>query len=167
MTAFLLSPLVTSPRLIIGITGEQLLVNKKHGEFLTPWSSRTAETLRFLRGILDFSLSSDVQSTIESSTTPATNTTPRALTTIFPSGLAVETVEINDPFGPTITNEAISALVVSVESAKGGEAVNGKRVELGWKGLEVFTVDVIEGKDGKMSSTAIRRRLEEREHAFD
>lgn len=79
----------------------------------------------------------------------------------------VEAVEISDPFGPTITNEAISALVVSEDSAKGGEAVNGKRVEMGWRGLEVFTVDVVEGKGEKMSSTTIRRRLKEREHAFD
>lgn len=108
-----------------------------------------------------------MQATIESSSTLATETTPRALTTIFPSGLVVEAVEINDPFGPTITNEAISALVVSAESAKGGEAVNGKRVEMGWRVLEVFTVDVIEGKGEKMSSTTIRRLLEERKHAFD
>lgn len=74
-------------------------------------------------------------------------------------------MEINDPFGPTITNEQISALVVSTESAKGGDAVNVKRAEMGWKELEVFTVDVVEGEGegGKMSSTDIRRKLEERE----
>lgn len=167
MAAFLLSPFDPSPRLIIGITGEQLLVNKQHIEFLATWNSRTAGTLHFLRSILDFSPASDVQTTMEPSATPATETTPRAFTTIFPSGLAVETVEINDPFGPTITNEAISALVVSAESAKGGEAVNVKRVEMGWRGLEVFTVDVVEEMGEKMSSTNIRRKLGERKRAFD
>lgn len=164
MTAFLISPLAASPRLVIGITGEVLLTTKKHAKFLASWNSRTAQTLRFLRGILDFS-TSGVQTTTESSTTPATETTPLALTTLFASGLAIETVEINDPFGPTITNEAISGLVVSVESAKGGAAVNDKRVGMGWKALEIFMVDVVEGEGegAKMSSTDIRRKLEEKE----
>lgn len=165
MTAFLISPLASSPRLVIGITGEALLTNKKHPKFLAPWNSRTAQTLRFLRGILDFSMSSGVQTTPESSTNPETEITSHALTTTFSSGLAVEAVEINDPFGPTVTNEDITALVVSAESAKGGAAVNGKRVEMGWKALEVFMVDVVEGEGegGKMSSTDIRRKLEEKE----
>lgn len=104
---------------------------------------------------------------MESSATAATETTPRALTTTFQSGLVVEAVEINDPFGPTITRETISALVVSAESAKGGEAVNVKRAEMGWRELKVFMVDVVEENGGRISSTAIRRRLEERERTFD
>lgn len=42
-----------------------------------------------------------------------------------------------------------------------------KRVEIGWKELEVFMVDVVEEKGEMMSSTAIRRRLEEKERTFD
>lgn len=54
---------------------------------------------------------------------------------------------------------------MSVESAKGGAAVNDKRVGMGWKALEVFMVDVVEGEGegAKMSSTDIRRKLEEKE----
>lgn len=78
----------------------------------------------------------------------------------------MEIVEINDPFGPTVTNESITALVVSEETRNGGEAVNKKRLEKGWSELEVFMVEVIEGVEGeKLSSTEIRRRLEESETA--
>lgn len=90
--------------------------------------------------------------------------------------LLLKFVEINDPFGPTITEESITALVVSGETRKGGAAVNDKRVEKGWRELEVFEVDVLsaedaEGVDGnevqkvddefknKLSSTSIRERI--------
>lgn len=74
--------------------------------------------------------------------------------------------------------EEIDSLVVSAETRKGGEAVNERRRELGWKELDVFEVSVLDGgfrgsssKDdegdddrrdgfaGKISSTEIRRRI--------
>ncbi|KAI7395656.1 hypothetical protein KC336_g15851, partial [Hortaea werneckii] len=74
-----------------------------------------------------------------------------------------------DPFGPTITEEQISALIISAETRSGGKAVNDKRKEKGWKDLEVFEVDVLdaevegqgvkEGFEGKLSSTAIREKI--------
>jgi len=73
----------------------------------------------------------------------------------------VEIVEINDQFGPTVTEEGISALVVSEETRAGGEAVNKERARKGWGGLEVFVVGVVEDENWggmKMSSTEIRRR---------
>ena len=83
--------------------------------------------------------------------------------------LAFEFVEISDPFGPTITEENLGAIVVSKETHSGGAAVNEERVKKGWKGLAVFEVDVLqsgeaatatdlEGFESKISSTDIRRR---------
>ena len=80
-------------------------------------------------------------------------------------------------YGPTVTDEDISALVISKETRAGGKAVNDKRGEKGWKALEVFEVDVLdarpegseeggvekEGFEEKISSTEIRRRLVEME----
>lgn len=78
--------------------------------------------------------------------------------------MVVEIVEINDPFGPTVTEEGITALVVSEETRSGGEAVNRERRAKGWAELEMFVVGVVEEEGGggvKMSSTEIRRRREE------
>ncbi|KAI7536330.1 hypothetical protein KC331_g11545, partial [Hortaea werneckii] len=88
---------------------------------------------------------------------------------LYPHGLAVKCTEIQDPFGPTITEEQISALIISAETRSGGKAVNDKRKEKGWKDLEVFEVEVLdaeaegqgvkEGFEGKLSSTAIREKI--------
>jgi len=164
MTAFLLSPNAAAPRIVAGITGETLLINKKHSKHLGSWDSRAAEVVNFLRGITDFSANPSQLLTSPSSSTPETDITPCSTTTTISDGekeLVIETVEINDPFGPTITNEAISALVVSEETKNGGEAVNKKRTEKSWDALQVYQVDVIEYEGVKMSSTDIRRKLEE------
>ena len=98
------------------------------------------------------------------------------------STITINYTEISDPFGPTITDERISALVISAETRAGGKAVNDKRREQGWAELEVFEVDVLDAAvdqdeeeegdrkekkslESKISSTEIRRRLQEREAA--
>ena len=93
---------------------------------------------------------------------------------IFESGLRIRYVEIFDPYGPTITDQAIEALVISAETRAGGDAVNKKRQEKHWPPLEVFEVGVVDGEDSisqgqtstnaedfqkKLSSTAIRARI--------
>jgi phosphopantetheine adenylyltransferase len=170
MTAFLLSQDAAAPRLVVGITGEALLINKKHSQLLGTWDHRAIDVIEFLRGISDFSSSSasSLPRVSHASSTPRTPLTPQSFTATI-SGqhnkiLIIEAVEINDPFGPTITNEAITALVVSQETKNGGEAVNKKRMEKGWDPLQVFLIDVIEEEGGgKLSSTEIRRRLEEKQ----
>ncbi len=89
------------------------------------------------------------------------------------SSITIECVEIQDPFGPTITDEDVTALVVSGETRSGGQAVNDKRTEMGWKALEVFEIDVLDAQEStegpsktddfasKISSTAIRKRKAE------
>ena len=88
-------------------------------------------------------------------------------------GLTLECYEIQDPFGPTITDPDITALVVSGETRSGGQAVNQKRSEKGWNALEVFEIDVLDAQDvdsdpsqtgdfaSKISSSAIRKRMAE------
>lgn len=68
--------------------------------------------------------------------------------------------EINDICGPTGYIKDIDALVVSRESAKGGEFVNKFRQEKHFPPLHIVTINVVGGEgddfDGKLSSTAIR-----------
>ncbi|KAI9027303.1 hypothetical protein CLU79DRAFT_741267 [Phycomyces nitens] len=52
-------------------------------------------------------------------------------------------VPICDPFGPTITDPAIDALVCSKETLQGGEAVNRERQKRGMSPIELRVIDVI------------------------
>lgn len=176
-TALLLQPDTTSTpvnrRLIIGITGDQLLKNKKYAEYLGSWEARQEEVVDFLLSILSFTSSSRQEATeITAYDEPIPN--GHAIhTRIKACSITIECAEIQDPFGPTITDESITALIVSGETRSGGQAVNEKRMEKGWKPLEVFEVDVLDAEDvekspsktedfaSKISSTAIRKRRAE------
>lgn len=113
--ALALEPLDQEARLIVGVTGDALLVNKKHAEFLEDWERRVQNTASFLSAIMDFSSKKQSQSPdIERSSAPKT-----VLIQIQPK-LTFEFVEISDPFGPTITKENIDVIVVSRETRSGG-----------------------------------------------
>jgi phosphopantetheine adenylyltransferase len=158
----------------VGITAGELLKDKKHAEFLESWQERYLSTHNFLHGILFFDPSANQKVSITEVDKPGPN--GHAILVRYPSGLTIHYVEIWDPFGPTITEETIDALVISAETRKGGNAVNSKRAEKGWKELEVFEVDVLDveeeglGTKGeqdafkdKLSSSEIRKGKSERE----
>ncbi|PBP20071.1 putative pantetheine-phosphate adenylyltransferase family protein [Diplocarpon rosae] len=177
-TALLLQPdkaeFQVNKRLIVGITGDQLLKNKKYAEYLRSWHTRQEEVVDFLLSVLSFTCSTREESIqVTEFDEPIPN--GRAIhTKIKYCSITIECVEIQDPFGPTITDESVSALVVSGETRTGGKAVNDRRLERGWKALEVFEVDVLDAQDfegdsgktedfaSKISSTAIRRRRAEK-----
>ncbi|TKA23276.1 hypothetical protein B0A50_07333 [Salinomyces thailandicus] len=148
----------------IGITGDQLLVNKKHAEVLESWNDRQQVVQSFVDSLVNFT-DLPVQTTTRHDTGPNGKSTDLH----YPNGFVVKCTEIQDPFGPTITEEDISALIISAETRAGGKAVNDKRKEKGWKELEVFEVDVLdaedegqevkEGFEGKLSSTSTREKL--------
>lgn len=176
-TALLLQPISNTScvprRLIVGITGDELLKNKKYAEFLKSWRQRQDDVVEFLVSVLSFSRSrSEDEISSLSFNDPVPN--GKAIHTHLKSSLiTIECVEIQDPFGPTITDETVTALVVSGETRSGGEAVNDKRLEKGWNALEVFEIDVLDAGDAgegatkaddfasKISSTAIRKRKAE------
>jgi len=70
----------------------------------------------------------------------------------------VQTEPISDPYGPSIVDAGLEAIVVSRETIKGGEAVNKKRAERGLSQLQVEVVDLIfeDGNTEKISSTQLR-----------
>jgi phosphopantetheine adenylyltransferase len=178
-TALLLQPWTPSMdverRLVIGITGDQLLKNKKYAEYLQSWKQRHDGVVDFLSSILLFAQPEKQELETQSIDEPRVN--GKAIhTRLKQARITIECVEIQDPFGPTITDEAVSALVVSGETRSGGAAVNTKREEKGWKPLEVFEVDVLDALEdkpldteteeiaAKISSTAIRKRKAESAH---
>ncbi|KAF2192250.1 pantetheine-phosphate adenylyltransferase family protein-like protein [Zopfia rhizophila CBS 207.26] len=155
--------------LTIGITGDELLKNKKYPELLETWHERQQAVHSFLSSLIHFGQPDDGRIHIEEKSDPGPN--GHAVHVTYPSNLVIKYVEIWDPFGPTITDESISALVISAETRSGGTAVNDKRVEKGWDPLEVFEVDVLDAGEeenmdktfqSKLSSTEIRRKLGER-----
>lgn len=175
MTALLLDQRsIEGACLTIGITGDELLKNKRFKEELEDFSERQLAVQTFLLGVLGLvSLTNilDQSHKLESNSPHG-----REIQDKLQSGLTIRYVEIFDPCGPTITDETITALVLSAESRAGGQAVNKKREGKGWSALEIFEVDVLdvgehdgESQDqannefqSKISSTDIRRRIHER-----
>jgi phosphopantetheine adenylyltransferase len=155
--------------LTVGITGDELLKNKKHAEVLESWDRRHQIVHDFLSSIVHFGEPDDKRIRSEEHNEPGPN--GHAVHVHYPFNLTIKYVEIMDPFGPTITDESISALVISKETRSGGKAVNVKRQEKGWEPLEVFEVDVLDAREeeevdetfqSKLSSTEIRRNISER-----
>jgi phosphopantetheine adenylyltransferase len=147
-----------------------MLKNKKHAEVLESWEDRYRAVITFMNALIDFSPpSSSGQRHVAIRDDPGPN--GKSMDVYYPNGLVVKCTEIQDPYGPTITEERLSALIVSGETRAGGKAVNDKRVEKGWHPLEVFEVDVLdaeedtgdgkvkEGFESKLSSSAIREKL--------
>ena len=179
MTALVLEPtsgLDASKRtyLTIGITGDDLLHNKKYREEVETWEQRQSSVQRFL---LDFLSYLSPENSLESSESVKIDQ-GREVHNILRSGLHIKYKEIFDPFGPTITDPNITALVISAETRAGGKAVNDKRAEKTWQALEIFEVDVLDAKEGdgkqtendfgsKISSTEIRSRIHQRKEKTD
>lgn len=167
MTALVLESDNKNPRtLTVGITGDALLKKKQYLEVLQDWNQRQASVRNFLLSILESDPPGD-----PTNRTTDQRTDARSVRDDLKSGLTINYVEIFDAFGPTITEEKISALVISGETRSGGKAVNDRREEKGWAPLEVFEVGVLDADNergsgsaevdfqNKISSTEIRRRL--------
>ncbi|KAI9834394.1 MAG: hypothetical protein M1819_003005 [Sarea resinae] len=183
MTAFMLEPSFSSEgvgperRVIVGITGDELLKNKKFAQYLESWEERKAAATEFLASVIEFLPSEEQSPHVERLSGEGPN--GNVVKTSLSRNLVVECVELSDPFGPTITDPSISALVVSGETRSGGKAINDKRGGKGWQDLEVLEVDVLDAEDestgaesgttsfadnyqSKISSTGIRQRMSEK-----
>ncbi|KAH0362225.1 hypothetical protein KCU65_g8183, partial [Aureobasidium melanogenum] len=167
MTAFAVDQTEAESIVTIGITNDELLKNKKYAEQLESWSDRQASVHRFLDAILNFATADASDPVVKEVKEPGPN--GHAVNVRYPNGLSVRCVEIGDPFGPTITEKDISALIISAETRAGGGAVNDKRLENGWSKLDILEVDVLDANEtssaasqqnfeGKLSSTEIRKK---------
>lgn len=168
-TALAMDPTRDNKSLVIGITGDEMLVNKKFAEYLESWEDRWRGAAAFLRAIVDFNPPESASSDIQRIEKPGPN--GKQVSFHIQPDLTVRLVQIADPFGPTITEEDLGALIVSAETRSGGQAVNTERDKRGWAPLEVFEVDVLQAGEAqevaetsassfesKISSTDIRQR---------
>ncbi|KAI6246704.1 hypothetical protein HI914_04673 [Erysiphe necator] len=155
-TALLLQPpscTLSNSRLIIGITGDELLVNKKYSEYIKSWKQRQADVMEFLLSILLCTSETANDSVEISSFNDPKSNILSIHTKIEAYRTTIECVEIKDPFGPTITDKDITALIVSGETRTGGKAINQKRAENGIAPLEIYEIDVLDAQDVSCDST--------------
>jgi phosphopantetheine adenylyltransferase len=162
--------------LTIGISGDELLINKRFKEELESWNDRQQKVYEFIESILVFSAPGQVSRKTENISQPGPN--GHIVRVTIDSDIVIDCVEISDPLGPTITDRNISALVLSQETRSGATVINTKRAEKGWPLLDVFEIGILEASpndeentdpspisasiESKISSTEIRRRLHER-----
>ncbi|EJT68142.1 pantetheine-phosphate adenylyltransferase [Gaeumannomyces tritici R3-111a-1] len=170
-------------RFIVGITGDELLRNKRYADLVEPWDRRARAVIDFLSTLLELRPAGwkyrrgggGGRASCGCYGIAEADGDFRA--SFRDGAVSVECVRIQDAFGPTITMPELESLVVSAETRSGGQAVNDKRAELGWAPLRIFEVDVLDAGSGedndgeqptptsgfasKISSTAIRKALAE------
>lgn len=76
--------------------------------------------------------------------------------TLFRSGLKLNIVEINDPFGPTITDVRLQAIVASSETITGAFKINEIRETKGWPPLDILIIG--RSDSAILSSTFLRKQ---------
>lgn len=68
-----------------------------------------------------------------------------------------EIVRIDDPFGPTLSEQGLEALVVSKETEPNASLINKKRKEAGLPPLQIVAIDMIPSENHlPISTTRIR-----------
>lgn len=72
-------------------------------------------------------------------------------------------VPLNDPYGPTIHDKSIEAILVSKESEKIADIINEIRNNNGFSTLEVISIELILAEDGQpISTTRIKKGIIDR-----
>ena len=163
-------------QLTIGITSDDLLKEKQYREEMQSWDVRKDLVEQFLQSLLTLAGWPAPGMIKPIADYDDAGRFCRGTEQYYPAGLIIRYVEIHDPFGPTITDKSISALIVSGETRDGGKAVNDRRRKKRWEPLSISEVSVLDAKPGtqeatpeekdqfkgKVSSTEIRRRLHEK-----
>lgn len=152
--------------LIVGISGDELIARKQYAEEMQSWDVRARSVLAFIATILGLGHTMAEVNALgkayeqgynsympveDSAVTMLEREKPsstRELRVSFSRGaILVRCIDIRDPFGPTISEEDIDAIVVSGETRSGAAAINELRVLRGWRPLQIYEIDVLDISD--------------------
>ncbi|KAI7904669.1 uncharacterized protein BX663DRAFT_503134 [Cokeromyces recurvatus] len=116
-----MTAILAKQSMVVGVTDDCMLLKKKHKELI----ASTTERIQHVKTYLEL---------VKRST----------------DDFKYEVVPIKDPFGPTVTDPTIDALVVSKETLKGGDLVNNERDMRGYPPLELRIIDVISSENASI-----------------
>ncbi|TGZ85405.1 hypothetical protein EX30DRAFT_22872 [Ascodesmis nigricans] len=170
MTTYALSPYADAAestrkkKIVVGVSGDSLLANKKHSAYLESWRDRVEATLAFLISSLSPLPSGPAAAVVDSTAQVLAPDAKmfqsgRCVTATLPNGVIIECLELFEPCGPTITDPEITTLVVTEETAAGGKFVNDTRKGKELRELVILMVGLVGGEGAeKLSSTDLRKR---------
>jgi len=152
-TALMLRSSTTTPsRIVVEIAADDLLKNNAYAEFANfeSWKLREEAVARFLIKLLLYPGVSYKDGVERIERSPASGL--EVITRLKQFAITIECIELHDHFGPTITDDTITALVVSRQEHHRGIAINTKRREIGCKPLEVIEVDSPDAKEAEATN---------------
>ena len=115
-------------KLIVGITGTSMLEKKANAGMINSFEVRKTGVIEFVRSLKN------------------------------PASLELDIVELKDPFGPTISDPSLQAIVVSSETLVGAAGINKKRIESGMKPLAILMT--LRSDSAVLSSSFIRNKTQ-------
>ncbi len=72
-------------------------------------------------------------------------------------------IPLNDPYGPTINDQSIEAIIVSKESEKTANIINEIRIDNEFKPLKIISIELILAEDGQpISTTRVKKGIIDR-----
>lgn len=159
--------LLATSRLVIGIAKDNLLVKKSLKELIPAVEDRVGLVMEFLSLIFCTDLVGEKAVVPETFEKSGVSEGPSRFLRLS-SELRAEMYEIGDAAGPAGTDTELDAIVVSQETVRGGEVINGLRSA---RGLPPLKVHVINGgqllqdpraderlEEAKVSSSSLRAR---------
>ncbi|KAJ6919391.1 hypothetical protein NC651_013374 [Populus alba x Populus x berolinensis] len=146
-------------RIVIGVCDGPMLKNKQFAELIQPIEERMHNVENYIK-VFDLKFEKNVSCSFCSFHLSGEVAKLWTVSTSFKPELVVQAETITDPYGPSIVDENLGAIVVSKETVAGALSVNKKRADRGLSQLKIEVVDLVpeeSGGDNKLSSTTLRR----------
>lgn len=132
---------VCAGHLVVAVTGESMLRNKKYANEMQSFDDRKASVLSFLETLMQ-----------------GWEATKRC---------SIEVVELNDAFGPSVSRSEMQAVVFTPETLTNGSKINPLRRERGFADVQYVLAPLVLGNTGEKISSTNMRALSASRHVHD